>query len=189
MLGVLHLHGQVLPVIELAGLLGVAQEDRPLRIVIAEDGGRVAGLAVDSVSGVELLPETSEDVASPHLHGAALVDGVLVGAIDVAAVFDTVQRGRATMSAVDAEVLDVFRAEANERLDRMVELLVAIEDGSAPADAIDLLFRDVHSIKGSAGMVGYDETRSDRPRARGPARRGAHRRHARRRHDRGAAAG
>lgn len=64
------------------------------------------------------------------------------------------------MSAVEAEVLDVFRAEANERLDRMVELMVAIEDGSAPADAIDLLFRDVHSIKGSAGMVGYGETRT-----------------------------
>lgn len=94
-LGVLHLHGQVLPVIGLAGLLGIPQEDRPLRIVIAEDGGRVAGLAVDSVSGVELLPETSEDVASPHLNGAALVDGELVGAIDVAAVFDTVQHGRA----------------------------------------------------------------------------------------------
>jgi two-component system, chemotaxis family, sensor kinase CheA len=64
------------------------------------------------------------------------------------------------MSDVDTEILDVFRAEANERLDRMVELLVGIEDGSAPVDAIDLLFRDVHSVKGSAGMVGYDGTRT-----------------------------
>ncbi len=64
------------------------------------------------------------------------------------------------MSDVDPEVLDVFRAEANERLDRMDELLLGIEEGSAPADAIDLLFRDVHSVKGSAGMVGYDGTRS-----------------------------
>ena len=64
------------------------------------------------------------------------------------------------MSEVDSEVIDVFRAEANERLDSMVELLVGIEAGSAPVDAIDLLFRDVHSVKGSAGMVGYDGTRS-----------------------------
>jgi two-component system chemotaxis sensor kinase CheA len=64
------------------------------------------------------------------------------------------------MSDVDIEILDVFRAEANERLDRMVELLVGIEDGSAPVDAIDLLFRDVHSVKGSAGMVGFDATRT-----------------------------
>jgi purine-binding chemotaxis protein CheW len=94
-LGVLNLHGLLMPVIALSGLLGVPDQDRPRRIVIAEDGGRLAGLAVHSVSGVELLPETSEDVASPHVHGAALVDGVLVGAIDVAAVFDAVQDGRA----------------------------------------------------------------------------------------------
>ncbi len=92
-LGVLNLHGQVLPVIELSGLLGVAHTDRPMRIVIAEDGGRLAGLAVHSVTGVEALPETTEEVRSPHLLGAALVDGVLVGAIDVTAVFDTVQGG------------------------------------------------------------------------------------------------
>jgi purine-binding chemotaxis protein CheW len=92
-LGVFNLHGRVLPVIELARLLGVADEGPPRRIVIAEDGGRLAGLAVRSVSGVEALPETSEEVASPHLQGAALIDGVLVGAIDVAAVFDTVQHG------------------------------------------------------------------------------------------------
>ena len=94
-LGVLNLHGRVLPVIELASLLGVPHHDRPLRIVIAEDGGRLAGLAVHSVTDVEVLPETSEEVVSPHLHGAALVDGVLVGAIDVAAVLDTIQQGRA----------------------------------------------------------------------------------------------
>jgi purine-binding chemotaxis protein CheW len=94
-LGVLNLHGRVLPVIELASLLGVAHHGRPLRIVIAEDGGRLAGLAVHSVTDVEVLPETSEEVVSPHLHGAALVDGVLVGAIDVAAVLDTIQQGQA----------------------------------------------------------------------------------------------
>jgi two-component system chemotaxis sensor kinase CheA len=64
------------------------------------------------------------------------------------------------MTGPDAEVLDVFRAEANERLDRMTELLIGIDDGSAPVDAIDLLFRDVHSVKGSAGMVGFDRTRT-----------------------------
>lgn len=93
-LGVLNLRGQVLPVIGLAGLLGVAHDDRPLRIVVAAEGGRLGGLAVDWVSGVEQLPARSEDVESPHLCGAALVDGVLVGAIDVAAVFDAVQHGR-----------------------------------------------------------------------------------------------
>jgi purine-binding chemotaxis protein CheW len=93
-LGVLNLHGRILPVIELSGLLGVPERQRPRRIVIAEDDGRLAGLAVHSVTGVEVLPEASEEVASPHLDGAAIVDGVLVGTIDVGAVFDTVQDAR-----------------------------------------------------------------------------------------------
>jgi purine-binding chemotaxis protein CheW len=92
-LGVVNLHGKVLPVIELSGLLGIAGHDRPQRIVVAEEGGRMGGLAVYSVSGVEALPEASEAAASAHLRGAALVDGVLVGTIDVAAVFDTIQEG------------------------------------------------------------------------------------------------
>jgi two-component system, chemotaxis family, sensor kinase CheA len=64
------------------------------------------------------------------------------------------------VSAPDAEILEVFREEATERLDRMVETLLALEAGHASPDAIDSLFRDAHSIKGSAGMVGSDEART-----------------------------
>jgi two-component system chemotaxis sensor kinase CheA len=65
------------------------------------------------------------------------------------------------VSAPDAEILEVFREEAIERLDQMVETLLALESGHAePAAAIDSLFRDAHSIKGSAGMVGIEEVRT-----------------------------
>ena len=64
------------------------------------------------------------------------------------------------MSDADAEFLGIFRDEANDRLDRIVETLLALETGSAPADAVDALFRDTHTIKGAAGMVGLDEIRS-----------------------------
>jgi two-component system, chemotaxis family, sensor kinase CheA len=65
------------------------------------------------------------------------------------------------VSAPDAEILGVFREEAIERLDQMVETLLALESGHAePAAAIDSLFRDAHSIKGSAGMVGIEEVRT-----------------------------
>jgi two-component system chemotaxis sensor kinase CheA len=57
----------------------------------------------------------------------------------------------------DLELLQVFSEEAIERIDRMVETLLALESGHAADDAIDSLFRDAHSIKGSAGMVGIDE--------------------------------
>jgi two-component system chemotaxis sensor kinase CheA len=60
----------------------------------------------------------------------------------------------------DAEILEVFREEATERVDRMVETLLAIETGRAGEDAVDSLFRDAHSIKGSAGMVGIEEVRA-----------------------------
>ena len=61
------------------------------------------------------------------------------------------------MSVPDTEeFLEIFRDEARGRLDRMVDTLLALENGSAAADAVDSLFRDTHTIKGAAGMVGLD---------------------------------
>jgi two-component system chemotaxis sensor kinase CheA len=56
-----------------------------------------------------------------------------------------------------SEFLEIFRDEAIERLDRIVSTLLAFEAGTAAPDAIDCLFRDAHTIKGAAGMVGRDE--------------------------------
>ncbi len=64
------------------------------------------------------------------------------------------------MSELDAALVEIFREETDERLDRVVEVLLAIEAGGAPPDAVGSLFRDVHSIKGNAGMVGFDELSS-----------------------------
>jgi two-component system chemotaxis sensor kinase CheA len=64
------------------------------------------------------------------------------------------------VAELDAELVHIFREEANERLDRAVETLLALEAKRANDDAIDSLFRDMHSIKGSAGMVGVEEARS-----------------------------
>ena len=57
----------------------------------------------------------------------------------------------------EPEILEIFREESIERLDGMVEILLALESGPAPADALNSLFRHAHSIKGSAGMVGVSE--------------------------------
>jgi purine-binding chemotaxis protein CheW len=85
-MGVHNLHGQVVPVIALATRLGLAEAEPPQRIVVTELGELKAGLAVDAVIDVGELPETSEQVESPYLRGAVLVDGVLVGLLDVEAV-------------------------------------------------------------------------------------------------------
>jgi two-component system chemotaxis sensor kinase CheA len=63
------------------------------------------------------------------------------------------------MSDADAELLQVFRDEVEERLDRFVDELLAIERGELRPEAVDALFREVHTIKGGAGMLGLDEVR------------------------------
>jgi purine-binding chemotaxis protein CheW len=86
-LGVRNLRGQVIPVIDLATSLGLQSSSEKERIVVVDDGGRLAGLAVDAVVDVGALGEVTEEVDSPYLRGALLVAGALVGVIDIAALF------------------------------------------------------------------------------------------------------
>jgi two-component system, chemotaxis family, sensor kinase CheA len=64
------------------------------------------------------------------------------------------------MNDAEVEFLDMFRDEANERIDSMVDALLALESGDADPDALNSLFRDVHTIKGGAGMLGLDDAQS-----------------------------
>ena len=52
--------------------------------------------------------------------------------------------------------LDTFVAEANELLRDMEAVLLECEQGSADPEAINVLFRAAHTIKGSAGLFGLD---------------------------------
>jgi two-component system chemotaxis sensor kinase CheA len=61
------------------------------------------------------------------------------------------------MKEAEEEFLDLFRDEANERLDNMVDTLLGLESGRAAPEALDSLFRDAHTIKGGAGMLGLDD--------------------------------
>jgi chemotaxis signal transduction protein len=90
-LGVRNLRGAVLPVVDLATVLGLPRMGAPAHLVVAEQGGRTAGLTVDSVTGVESLPDAAEQAESAHLSGAAVVDGALVGVLDLASVLDAAQ--------------------------------------------------------------------------------------------------
>ena len=64
------------------------------------------------------------------------------------------------MSDLDAELTDIFRDEAAERLDQMETSLLAVESGNAGADSVDSLFRNAHTIKGAAGMLGLNDIRA-----------------------------
>jgi two-component system, chemotaxis family, sensor kinase CheA len=61
------------------------------------------------------------------------------------------------VSDPDADLREVFREEATGRLDEAEQALLAIEAGGESAGLIDSLFRNLHTIKGTAGMVGHDD--------------------------------
>jgi purine-binding chemotaxis protein CheW len=95
-LGVRNLRGQVIPVIGLATMLDLGG-DEPSRVVVAESGELRAGLVVDEVLDVGEMPPASEQVESNYLLGAFLIDGELVGALDLDAVLAPVgTRGAST---------------------------------------------------------------------------------------------
>jgi purine-binding chemotaxis protein CheW len=87
-LGIRNLRGQVLPVFDLAALFRIQGGGVPGRVLVAEDGGRRVGLAVDGVTDVGELPEPGEETESAFLLGAALVDEALVGVIDFPRLLD-----------------------------------------------------------------------------------------------------
>ena len=61
------------------------------------------------------------------------------------------------MSEPDAELVEAFHEEVARRLDEMEAALLAIESGHQSPGMIDLMFRNVHTIKGTAGMFGLED--------------------------------
>jgi chemotaxis signal transduction protein len=86
-LGLRALDGALLPVFDLATVLGVAGA-AATRIAVVEGG---VGLAVDEVLDVAELPPLDEGSATQRLRGTLLLDGLLVGVIDLAAVLGTLE--------------------------------------------------------------------------------------------------
>lgn len=90
-LGVYNLRGAILAVYDLSAILGIDASGRPARLVVAEAGGQQAGLAVDAVDDVAELALPLERPESGLLLGSAILDGELVGFIDVDALFETLR--------------------------------------------------------------------------------------------------
>ncbi|MGH2940563.1 MAG: hybrid sensor histidine kinase/response regulator [Solirubrobacterales bacterium] len=62
------------------------------------------------------------------------------------------------MSASDEEIRDLVRAEARDCLQRIEANLLSLESGGGGAEEIDSILRDAHSVKGSAAMIGWEES-------------------------------
>jgi chemotaxis protein histidine kinase CheA/CheY-like chemotaxis protein len=58
--------------------------------------------------------------------------------------------------ADDPELVATFRAEVDERLASLCEGLLRLEGHPAPKQLVASLFRDAHTVKGSARMLGLD---------------------------------
>jgi chemotaxis signal transduction protein len=96
-LGIRSLHGQILPVIDLAQVLGTADlaERREVPgpgavppLLVTEAAGVRAGFAIDQVVDVGELPDPTEETESQFLVGTMLHNGELIGVLNVAAIFE-----------------------------------------------------------------------------------------------------
>jgi two-component system, chemotaxis family, sensor kinase CheA len=63
------------------------------------------------------------------------------------------------VSEPDAGLTELFRDEAVQRLDEMDTALLANEAGDAGTETVDSLFRNAHTIKGGASLLGFDDIR------------------------------
>lgn len=90
-LGLQNVRGEVLPLLDLAALVGAGERGGLAATVVVEQGGRRAVLAVDGLRDVApLVVEDARDETGP-LRSSGLVDGSLVGVIDTGAVLDRVE--------------------------------------------------------------------------------------------------
>ena len=55
------------------------------------------------------------------------------------------------------EVIKEFLVESNEGLDRFDHDLIALEKDKTSRELLDSIFRAVHTIKGTGGVLGYDK--------------------------------
>jgi chemotaxis signal transduction protein len=90
-LGVRNLRGQILPVIDLARLLGLNAAAPPRQLLVAESGSITAGFAIDEVSHVGELPDPTEGAESDFLLGTMIHAGQLLAVIDVPRIFSSLQ--------------------------------------------------------------------------------------------------
>jgi purine-binding chemotaxis protein CheW len=82
-LGVQNLRGQVVPVVDLGAVVGMPRSEERGAVVVVDDSGQPAGLAVDALLDVaDLVAEASDSPAAPLL-GSVMIDGSLVGLLDV----------------------------------------------------------------------------------------------------------
>ena len=60
----------------------------------------------------------------------------------------------------DDEIKQLFVDESIEALQRVEKLLLEAEQGKARGNMVDTMFRDMHTIKGTSALLGFEKTAS-----------------------------
>jgi chemotaxis signal transduction protein len=87
-LGLCNLRGEIVSVVDLASVLGLKRDEDPTRLLVATDSGRRAGLAIAAVIDVGRLPQASPEHGLGCVGATVVVDGALLGVLDVGALLD-----------------------------------------------------------------------------------------------------
>ncbi|MGE5171310.1 MAG: Hpt domain-containing protein [Rudaea sp.] len=113
-----------------------------------------AGLAAQVNAALKDIDAGAQDAAL-----AARVDEIVEsGAAPAPALSEETQRLLATdAGALDAELLEIYLAEADEVLDRVREHRLALEHSPHDREALVTVRRQFHTLKGSGRMVGLTE--------------------------------
>jgi chemotaxis signal transduction protein len=90
-LGLSNLHGEVIAVIDLAAMIGIDTNTERERVVVAEQGSRRCGFAVDHVVDVGSLAERTPEHQLPYITATALVEDSLVGVLDARALLEALR--------------------------------------------------------------------------------------------------
>jgi len=91
-LGLHNLRGEILTVIDPAPALRLRNRGRPSRLIVAGDEDRGVCLAVDEVLGIDALSEGTPEPGLGCIRATTIVDGALVGLLDVGALLDSVAK-------------------------------------------------------------------------------------------------
>ncbi len=91
-LGIRNLRGQILPVVDLATLLGIQRTAPAGRLLVAADDVRRAAFTIDEMADVTELGEPTQETESTLLLGAVLTETDLIGVINVPKVFNILER-------------------------------------------------------------------------------------------------
>jgi purine-binding chemotaxis protein CheW len=91
-LGVRNLRAQVLPVIDLATVLGKDRGPEQPRLLIVQRGNRRAGLIIDEVTDVGELAGDPQETAAAFMAQELAAEGGIVGVLDLDAVFVSLEQ-------------------------------------------------------------------------------------------------